>query len=152
MRCILQDAGAPQEADHAGMTTDRPFPTWDDVVSARDCLTFGNHTHSHRCLRALPNTEAVTDVEIASKLIATRTGHKPELFAFPGGGLRDISRSALGAVRTLGFSAAFAAGTPSRLLLSLPYASSAYGQPRIHARYDMTWDTSLARFHSWLVQ
>lgn len=129
---------------------DRSFLTWEDIARADGCLTLGNHTHSHRYLSELSAREIAAEASQASLLIAEHTGQGPKLFAFPGGGIRDVPLGALPQLHKLGFLGACVSGPWSRLLYDRWCPWLARWRVPVLTRHTVTWNTPLSVFQNWI--
>jgi peptidoglycan/xylan/chitin deacetylase (PgdA/CDA1 family) len=111
-----------------GETADEVFPTDDDLEAARksSCITFGNHTASHKFVSGLDAGEFENELASSQALFQERLGEKPSLFAYPRGRRGDYTEAAAPVLEKCGFEAAFTM-EPGRVTAQTP----AYFVPRI---------------------
>jgi peptidoglycan/xylan/chitin deacetylase (PgdA/CDA1 family) len=75
-----------QAWDAAGL-----FATWNDVLAARESMTYGNHTASHPNLTRLSPEAQISEIESAQRTLSERLGPVTS-FAYPFGVRDDSAR------------------------------------------------------------
>ena len=67
-----------------------PMLMWDDIVKLpSDIVAIGSHTHTHRNLMQLPESEVVYELEESYRIIKEKTGTAPISIAYPNGQYND---------------------------------------------------------------
>lgn len=83
--------------------------SWDQIrmLDASDLIDIGAHTHTHRIMSALSKEEVKQEVILSFERLRKELGHPVDVFAYPFGQGKHISRDAIDAVIKVGFGGAF---------------------------------------------
>ncbi len=83
--------------------------SWEQVkdLAKEDLFSVGSHSHSHTSLSKLSQEQSDQEIFASKKILEDRLGEACRYFAYPNGQVRDISNSAVAAVKSAGFDLAF---------------------------------------------
>lgn len=114
--CIMQGNKKSEEllalidevANSSSSDFDRLFMNWDEVLtlSNDDLVTIGAHTHSHPVLSRLPTDEARWEMQSSKELLEEKLRKTVSHFAFPFGGVNEVSRREIQLAKDLNFRSA----------------------------------------------
>jgi peptidoglycan/xylan/chitin deacetylase (PgdA/CDA1 family) len=90
---------------------DQIFPSADELHAAKDSpyITYGNHTSSHGIVSNLSVDEFEREINESQKEFLERLDITPEIFSFPRGRQKDVTKKALLVLERLNIKAAFTA-------------------------------------------
>jgi len=69
-------------------------------------VTIGAHTHTHRVLSCLIDKEAFEEIRLSKEILEACVGKQLKHFAFPFGGINEVSKRDFRLVSELGFDSA----------------------------------------------
>jgi peptidoglycan/xylan/chitin deacetylase (PgdA/CDA1 family) len=78
-----------------GPAIERQVMTWDEVRRTAALTTLGGHAHRHAYLPRLDESMVAAEIGECRNRIASETGVRPRMFAYPNGGWNDIVRTAV---------------------------------------------------------
>ena len=95
LHSLRTDGGKPDE-DFRGLT-------WNDVekLKASGRVAFGAHTQSHPILSQADDETVRTQIQWSQRIVSERTGHVPQVFAYPNGRTQDFDKRAQHVLRDL---------------------------------------------------
>lgn len=84
--------------------TAHPWMSWDQVREMRRMgFEIGSHTRTHADLGRIPPEETVRELRESRERLERELGERPDLFAYPFGGLANITEANRQVVRNSGF-------------------------------------------------
>lgn len=88
--------------------TQRLFMTWNEleILAASNLVTIGAHTHTHPVLSTLEDDYAFHEIYMSSDCLSTKLKRQINHFAFPFGGINEVSSRDVEFVRQIGFRSA----------------------------------------------
>lgn len=122
----------------------RPYLDWSDVADANpDLIEFGNHTHTHPVLSALPEAAQREEIATAADVIRSLTGRSPVALAYPFGLRRHYNQTSVEVARQTGHRAALDVrrriNTAKTMPLDLSRKPAAVGSQRLFERIVEDW-------------
>lgn len=89
----------------------RLFMTWEELgkISTSNLVTIGAHSHTHPVLATLSDDMAYHEIERSKKVLCSHLERDIRHFAFPFGGLGEITERDIRFVKEIGFSSAVTA-------------------------------------------
>jgi len=87
---------------------DRIFMNWREVEQLANLpnVTIGAHTHSHPVLSRLSDDDAFEEIRCSKEILEERIGRHVKHFAYPFGGVAEVSVREFGQIEALGFETA----------------------------------------------
>lgn len=82
--------------------------SWEQIIElSKDSLcTIGNHTKNHYALNKLSESEIISEIEDANRLIEEKIKRKVEHFAYPFGSRNEVNKREFDIVKKMGFKTA----------------------------------------------
>jgi peptidoglycan/xylan/chitin deacetylase (PgdA/CDA1 family) len=123
--------------------------TWEQILeSARQGVTIGSHTHTHRVLSTLSLSEQFEEFRLSKEILERKLGRPIRSIAYPVGGETDCHRETAGLAEKCGYELGFSFQTGANRLerlnpfrigriapeSSIPLTCAAVTLPSIFAR------------------